>query len=383
MTTKPKPPYFNFILPVKVEFGPGALALLPAELARQEAHRTVFISTAGRKRSGMFVKPFLKLRERDIEAVIYSGVRENPDLESVADCVRFLTEQAPDVLVGVGGGSSLDTTKAAAMCYANGVESVRDLLDMKSRKRSFPVVMVPTTAGSGSEINYWSVITDKVRKEKISLGDPAMAPLAALVDPQLCTTLPPIPTLYTGIDALTHALESYLSVESNWLSDMLSLGAVSLIVNSLEQAVVDGRDLEARCDMSLASMLAGMSMENVGLGLIHAMSHQVSGHYDTPHGLANALLLPTVLAFNGAVCGKKMRSLDGLLHGRRGFGRWLKRLYTRFGINKDMVAIGRRDIPEMVMKVIENVNAKTNPAGADEKEIEHLFELSFAADRTY
>jgi len=249
---------------------------------------------------------------------------------------------------------------------------------MLKKRRSTPVIMVPTTAGSGSEVNYWSVITDKAAKEKLSIGDPGMSPLLALVDPRLCISLPEKATLYTGIDALTHAVESYFSATSNWMSDMLGLGAISLIVTSLEQAIADGQDVQARSNMSLASMLAGMSMENVGLGLIHAMSHQVSGHYDTPHGLANALLLPHVLALNGSVCQSKMRSLAGLVRGSHGFERWLTKLYARFAVDKNMVTIRRADISEMAVRAMENVNAKTNPVRAESKDIESIFERSFA-----
>jgi alcohol dehydrogenase len=368
---------FNFILPTKVEFGPGVLDLLPEELERNEKRRAAFIVTPGRSRSGMLDRPIEALRQRDIEVAVYPRVRENPDVESVADCVGFLKRHSPDVLVGIGGGSSLDTAKAAGICYANEVEDLRDLIALPRKRRSLPVIMVPTTAGSGSEVNYWSVITDKEAKEKLSIGDPAMSPLLALVDPQLCSSLPERPTLYTGIDALTHAVESYFSVTSNWLSDMLALGAVSLIVNSLEQAIIDGQDLQARSNMSLASMLAGMSMENVGLGLIHALSHQVSGHYDTPHGLANALLLSTVLAFNGSVCRKKMRSLEALARGRHGFERWLKKIYTRFGISKGMVSVTREDVPVIAARAIENVNARTNPARAEVKDLEGILQRSF------
>ncbi len=324
---EPSSALFNFILPARVEFGPGVFSLLSRTLGPEEFRKAAFIVTPGRRRSGVLDEPAAALRQEGVEAAIYEGVRENPDLESVADCVRFLREQEPDVLIAVGGGSSLDTAKAA--------------------------------------------------REKISFGDPAMSPYAALVDPQLCMTLPARATLYTGIDALTHALESNFSVSSNWLSDMFSLGAVSLIVQSLEQAVADGGNLQARSNMSLASLPAGMSMENAGLGLIHAMSHQVSGHYDTPHGLTNALLLPEVLAFNGSACRKKMRSLQGLFPGRDGFQRWLKRLYSRFDIDRQSVRIARGDLEHMAVKAGENVNARTNPAKADETDITRLFERSF------
>jgi alcohol dehydrogenase len=364
-------------LPTKVEFGPGAVDLLPEELVRNEQNSAAFIVTEGRSRSGMLARPIQALGKLGVEVFVYSRVRENPDVESVADCVAFLKRHGPDVLVGIGGGSSLDTAKAAGICYANNVEDVRELAALSPKRQSLPVIMVPTTAGSGSEVNYWSVVTDKSAREKLSIGDPSMSPRLAIVDPKLCVSVPRKATLYTGIDALTHAVESYFSVTSNWLSDMFALGAVSLIVNFLEQAVVDGQDLQARSNMSLASMLAGMSMENVGLGLIHALSHQISGHYDTPHGLANALLLPRVLAFNGYVCGKKMRSLEALGRGRHGFQRWLKKMYNRFEINTDMVSIRTADIPGIAGKALENVNARTNPARAEVEDLEHILRSSF------
>lgn len=376
MQARPEP--FNFILPTKVEFGPGAIELLPAELVRNELQKAVFIVTPGRQRSGMLDGPIQTLKRRDIEVAVYAGVRENPSLELVEDCVGFLRRHRPDVLVGIGGGSSLDTTKAAGICYANGVADFREPAARSGKRRSIPVVTVPTTAGSGSEVNYWSVITDKSTKEKLSIGDRGMSPLLALVDPQLCISLPQRATLYTGIDALTHAVESYFSAASNWLSDMLALGAISLIVNSLEQAIAEGGDLQARSNMSLASMLAGMSMENAGLGLIHALSHQVSGHYDTPHGLANALLLPHVMAFNASACRNKTKSLAGLVKGRYGFERWLRKLYVRFGVHRGMIAIHGEDISRMAVKALENVNSRTNPARAEMKDIENILQKSFA-----
>jgi alcohol dehydrogenase len=374
---------FAFSLPVKVEFGPGAIESLPPELARNGFEKAVFVVTPGRHRSGMLDRPINELHQRGIQAEVYPGVRENPDVQSVARCVAFLEAYRPEVIIGLGGGSSLDTAKAAGTCYANGVEDIRALAALQEKRKSLPAIMVPTTSGSGSEVNYWAVVTDEAANEKLSVGDPAMAPLLAVVDPALCVSLPPGATLYTGIDALTHAVESFLSSDSNWLSDKLSLGAVSLIVSSIERAVADGRNLRARADMALASMLAGMSMENVGLGLIHALSHQVSGHYDTPHGLANALLLPTVLAFNHSACRGKMKFLDALVRGGIGFRGWLRRLYRRHGIDRDAVTIHRRDVPRMAEKALANVNARTNPADMEQGDIEHLLQGSFdVSDQT-
>jgi alcohol dehydrogenase len=371
---------FNFILPAKVEFGPGALRKLPDELLRNDFKRAAFVATPGRKRSGMVDELADPLTGEGIEVAVYDRVKENPDVESTAECVRFLKENKPEVIIGLGGGSALDTAKAAGLCYTNGFEDIRELIDeRKPKRKSLPTIMVPTTAGSGSEVNYWAVITDRFKREKLSVGSPSMSPHMALVDPKLTLTLPAVTTLYTGIDALTHAIESYFSSACNRLSDLLSLEAIFLAVKSLEQTVDEGGDLQARCDMALASLLSGMSMENVGLGLIHAMSHQISGYYNTQHGLANAILLPNVLEFNASRCRAKIRSLDSQVKGRNSFKKWLFRTYKKYGIDGKAVEINEKDIPAMSEKASRNVNAQTNPAKADVADIAKIYRKSFKA----
>jgi len=374
--------YFEFILPSKVEYGPGTIKTLPEELLRNDFKRVVFVVTPGRNRSGMLDGILAVLAEEGSEATVFDRVIENPDLASVADCVQFLRAFTPDAVVGVGGGSALDTAKAAAVCYSNGTDSVLDLLNgdggsRKIKKKSLPAIMVPTTAGSGTEVNYWAVITNKAEKEKLSVGAPAMSPHMAIVDPELTLSLPPKVTLYTGIDALTHAIESYLSKTSNWLSDMFSFGAITLIMGSLRRAVDDGANLVARCNMALASMLAGVAMENVGLGLIHAMSHQVSGFYDTPHGLANALLLPEVLAFNRPGAKEKIKSLDRMARGKGGFIRWIEKLYREYDLWIKGVEIKGEDIRIMAVKAADNVNVRTNPVVAGVADIEKIYQECF------
>lgn len=370
--------YLHFALPAKVEFGPGRIKVLPEVLVANEFQHAAFVVTPGRRRSGMLDPTLAALEEHGIEATIFDRVVENPDAESVRECVRFLRGDRPDVVIGVGGGSPLDTAKAAAVCYTNDLEDVLEIArGGKLKRRSLPTIMIPTTSGSGTEVNYWAVITDEASKEKLSVGDPMMSPYVALVDPELTFSLPPKQTLWSGLDALTHAVEAYLSAAGNWLSDMFCLGALSLVLRSLNRAVEKGKSLRARGNMALASLLAGAAMQNVGLGLVHAMSHQVSGLYDTPHGLVNALLLPHVLRFNVPKCRSKMQTVNSLVKGHRGLITWLDGTAKRHGLHPDLVQINEADIPLMAEWALGNVNVRTNPRRPELADIVELYRQSF------
>jgi alcohol dehydrogenase len=258
----------------------------------------------------------------------------------------------------------------------NDTQYVFSLVGTKELRSGPPVFCLPTTSGTGSEVSYWAVITDRGTHEKLSLGDPAFSPALAIVDPELTLTLPPRLTLWTGLDALTHAVEAFLSTLASPLSDLLSREAISVCVRSLGHAVEQGDDLKARGDMALASLLAGAAMQHVGLGLVHAISHQVSGFYDTQHGLANALLLPHVLEFNTPECLEKRKVLDGLTESGNFLG-WLKDLYEKHGLEAEAVEIKEKDIPIMAERAKDNVNAFTNPRRAEVQDIMELQRRSF------
>lgn len=370
--------YLHFALPAKVEFGPGKFRSLADVLASNDFHRPAFVVTPGRERSGMLRGTLEAMASRGIEAMIFDGVPENPDIAAVRACTRFLREHGPDVVIGVGGGSPLDTAKAAAGCYTNGIVDVMEISRGPGlTQRALPTILIPTTSGSGTEVNYWSVISDPETRVKVSVGDPMMAPFMAVVDPELTYSLPPKTTLWSGNDALTHAVEAYTSSAGHWLSDMFCLGSISLSLKSLNRAVEKGDSLRARGNMALASLLAGAAMQNVGLGLVHAMSHQVSGFYDTPHGMTNALLLTHVLRFNAPKCEGKMRTINGLVKGKRGLITWLDRLAKKHDIRRDLIQIREADIPTMAERALDNVNAQTNPRTPELSDIELLYRKSF------
>lgn len=368
----------SFELPARVEFGPGRIGVLERVIEESEFERAAFVMSPGRRRSGAFDSIFSHLKARGIEVLVFDRVERNPTLRSVARCVRFLRRFGPHVVVGIGGGSSLDTAKAAATCIANRTENALDLLDeAKTKRRAVPTILIPTTAGTGTEVNYWSVISDRENREKISIGTPKMAPYMAIIDPSLALSSPPDVTLWSGVDALTHAVEAFISTSGNWLSDMFCLGAVSLVTEWLEHTIVQGDDLAARGSLALASLLAGAAMENVGLGLVHAMSHQISGFYDAPHGQTNALLLPHVLAFNEPACEVKISTLDGLMKGAGTLKAWIDWIYRSYGARYESIRIRDADVQEMAARAASNVNAQTNPRRAAEDEIAAIYRSAF------
>ena len=365
-------------LPAKVEFGPGRIGILERVIEEAEFERVAFIMTPGRRRSGMLDPILARLTTAGMEVLVFDRVAPNPTLTGVARCTRTLRRFAPHVVVGIGGGSALDTAKAAAACVANRTENAVDLLDKELAKRkSVPTILIPTTAGTGTEVNYWAVITDEETREKLSIGTPKMAPYIAIIDPSLALSLPPDLTLWSGLDALTHAVEAFISSSGNWLSDMFCLGAVSLITEWLGHAMVQGDDLSARGSLALASLLAGAAMENVGLGLVHAMSHQIGGFYDLPHGQINAALLPHVLEFNEPACEAKISTLDGLVKEAGTLKAWLGWFLQEHSPTGPRLRIQAADVPEMATRAASNVNARTNPRKATVEEITKLFRKAF------
>ena len=367
--------YFDFVVPTKVKFGPGMRSEIAREIESRDFRSIGIVATKEIVELGLLDDIEAELKEIGRRVEIFAGVTGNPHLSTVSDCYRRFAKFSPDCLVGFGGGSAIDVTKAAALCLANDETDLVNLNDREEVEPAAPYFAVPTTSGTGSEVDYWAVISDPETKSKLSIGRPEMSPLTAVIDPELTLTLPPELTYYTGLDAFSHALEAYFSSESNELSDVLARKSMELVFESLETAVNRGEDLSARGDMALASSLGGAAMQHVGLGLIHAMSHQVSGFYDTNHGLANSLLMLPVLEFNEKTVPDKVKDLENYLGG--GLTDKVEELFEIRDISKDRVRIKEDDLSEMVERAATNVNAETNPRPADRDEIERLYRESF------
>lgn len=249
------------------------------------------------------------LDEAKIPYSLYSKIKANPTIQNVQDGVAAFKESGADFIIAIGGGSSMDTAKAIGIIIRNPeFEDVRSLEGVAPTKNPcVPTFAIPTTAGTAAEVTINYVITDVEKNRKFVCVDPHDIPVIAFVDPDMMSTMPKGLTAATGMDALTHAIEGYITLGAWELSDMFHLEAIRLIAKSLRGAVEN--TTEGREGMALGQYVAGMGFSNVGLGLVHAMAHPLGAVYDTPHGVANAILLPTIMAYNAETTGEKYREI--------------------------------------------------------------------------
>lgn len=285
-------------LPTKLVHGPGALARLGEILHELDVKRPLLVTDPGVAAAGLVERALEHLEN----AVVFDGVRPNPDIALVDDGARVYAEADRDGLVGLGGGSSLDTAKAIGVVARHGgsildYEWGRDPVE----QRIPPTVAIPTTAGTGSEVTLWTVITDHDRKIKFNVGGtPLIAAHVGLIDPELMVGLPPAVTAATGMDALSHAIECYTCDYHQPFSDAVALQAIELVAQWLRRAVVDGSDLEARTNMAHAATLGGMAYGTESAGAAHAMSQSAGGVHDCPHGALTARVLGPVCEYNAS-----------------------------------------------------------------------------------
>ena len=295
---------FNFYpMPTDLHFGHGVLGKLPEQVKSLGGNRVLVVTDEGVQRSGAVARVQRFLSDAGLEASIFAGVQADSGSGLITEATRQLVETEANVVVGIGGGSSLDTAKAVAVLAANG-GSITDYVGVgKVKKKPLPVIAIPTTAGTGSEVSFWSVFTDDTKAMKVAIGGFMIYPAVALCDPELTLSLPPLTTAATGMDALTHAIECYTNKACQPISGTLALEAIRLIGQHLRAAVLNGEDRKARFGMLLASTMAGMAMNPTRLGLAHALAMPLgSWTLRVPHGLANAITLPWVMRFNCLAC---------------------------------------------------------------------------------
>ena len=253
------------------------------------------------------VTDLLEAENMDFE--IYSEIQPNPTIENVQSGVAAFKKAAADYIIAIGGGSSMDTAKAIGIIITNPeFEDVRSLEGLSATKKPcVPIFAVPTTAGTAAEVTINYVITDVEKKRKFVCVDPHDIPVVAFVDPEMMSSMPKGLTASTGMDALTHAIEGYTTLGANTITDMFNLKAIELIAKSLRGAVENTK--EGREGMALGQYLTGMGFSNCGLGIVHSMAHSLGAVYDTPHGVANAILLPTVMEYNAEATGEKLKDV--------------------------------------------------------------------------
>ncbi|MDF3029816.1 MAG: iron-containing alcohol dehydrogenase [Moraxellaceae bacterium] len=289
------------VLPVSqplIFIGEGAALRLCNSIADQGYRRVLIVTDDVLNRLGVITPLATTLHGRGVMTTLYDGVRPDPSFEVVEAGLRACRSANADAVLVVGGGSAIDTGKVIALAASTG-KSPRQLVGvLKGRRPALPLFVVPSTAGTGSEASIGAVISDSVTHEKALVVDPAMIPLAAALDPRITAGMPAAVTAETGIDALTHALEGWMSEFASPQSDRLNGTAIRLILNNLERACTEPSNLAAREAMALASHYAGICLNTSAIGYVHAIAHQLGACYAVPHGRANAMVLPHVLEFN-------------------------------------------------------------------------------------
>lgn len=301
---------FGFDLPTEIEFGLGVYKELPKEL--EEGKRVLIVSDPGLKKVGLLDKIINVVSDNGFEVDVYTEITPNPDEELVSDLTSYINEKGSEQIVVLGGGSSIDAAKVAScMAVNNGPLEDYQWNNRSFENRSLPLFVFPTTAGTGSEVTGVAVITS--RNTKKGVVDKYIFPDKAIVDPELMKTLPPYLTAITGMDALTHAIEAYLGLGANALTDSLAERAIKLIADYLPRAYANGEDEEARYNMAVASTLAGIAMDQAGLGIVHSLASPVCANLHLSHGLANSFLLPYGMEFNLIARKEKMSNIAELM----------------------------------------------------------------------
>ena len=329
------------------------------------------------------------LASHGVDTLVFHGVQPNPTTKNVADGLKQLRDNDCDFVISLGGGSPHDCAKGIALVAANG-GTIKDYEGLdQSAKPQLPLVAINTTAGTASEMTRFCIITDEERHVKMAIVDRNVTPLLSVNDPELMVGMPKGLTAATGMDALTHAIEAYVSTAANPITDACAIKAMELISQNLRQAVSDGKDLTARENMAYAQFLAGMAFNNASLGFVHAMAHQLGGFYDLPHGVCNAVLLPHVQTFNASVCAARLTDVAHALgadvrglspeEGAQAAIAAIRTLAKDVEIPAGLRDLGAKldDIPILATNALKDACGFTNPRKADQGQIEEIFRNAF------
>ena len=365
--------------------GKGAIQEIAGEVTRRGFRKAFVCSGPTLYKHGVTKKVTDVLEQAGCPYEVYTNIKENPTIENVQDGVKAYKASRADFIVALGGGSPMDTAKAIGIIINNPeFEDVRSLEGVAPTKNpSVPIIAVPTTAGTASEITINYVITDTEKRRKFVCVDTHDIPIVAVVDPDMMSSMPKGLTAATGMDALTHAIEGYITNAAWEMTDMFHLKAIELISSSLRGAVENTP--EGREGMALGQYVAGMGFSNVGLGIVHSMAHALGAVYDTPHGVANAILLPTVMEFNADATGEKYRDIAKAMgvqgtetmsqeEYRKAAVDAVRKLASDVGIPKDLKGIAKEeDVRFLSESAVADACAPGNPKEATLEDIEMLY----------
>ncbi len=348
-------------------FGAGAIKNIPEEVARRGFKKALIVTDKDLIKFGVAKKVFDVLEEAGLAYAVFDSLKQNPTIKNVQDCVAAFKAAGADYMIAIGGGSSMDTAKGTGIIINNPeYADVRSLEGVAPTKHpAVPTFAVPTTAGTAAETTINYVITDEEKRRKFVCVDPHDIPQIAVVDADMMSSMPKGLAAATGMDALTHAIEGYITPGAWELSDMFSLKSIQLIADNLRAAVNDDCS-QAKENMALGQYVTGMAYSNVGLGLVHGMAHPLGAFYDMPHGVANALLLPYIMEYNADYTGEKYREIA--------------RVFGVEGVDKMSPAEYRRAAVDAVRQLSKDVHIpqKLSELNVKEADLEALTESAFA-----
>ena len=358
--------FMNWKEPTLLE-GEGAILKLPSFIKNKNINKVLIVTDQGLMNLHLLDSLLIELSKQGIAYVIYDKVQPNPTIPSIEECKQMYIDNKCEGIIAFGGGSPMDCAKAAAARVVKPKQSVRKMRGyLKVNKKLPPFFAVPTTAGTGSETTLAAVVTDPTTHEKNAICDPCLRPKYAVLDPVLTVGLPPHITSTTGMDALTHAVEAYIGKSNVKSTIRYSEDAVKLIHANLEKAYLNGKDLEARNNMLLASFYAGNAFTRAFVGYVHAIAHNLGGMYNTPHGLANAVILPYVLEWYGKSVYKPLSKLADLIgitnidmsieDKAKAYINEIKRMNKAMNIPDKFDFIKEEDIPTLVKRALKEGN---------------------------
>lgn len=384
--------YRELYQPAHSIIGKGCLSKIPDYIRKCGGTRAMVVTDEGLVKLGTVKKVTDILDQAGMPYHVFDKVQPNPTVSQVNTAFSFYNANRCDYLIGIGGGSAQDVAKAVSILGANGGK-VEDYNGYdKSKKAGAPLIAINTTAGTGSEVTRAFVVTDEVNKIKMLCIDSNSLAFLAVNDPALMVDMPPALTAATGMDALTHAIEAYVSNAHFPFTDGIALQAISLVAKSLEKAVKDGRNMDARTDMCWAANLGGLAFSNAGLGMVHGMAHQLGGFYNTPHGVANAILLPYVMRFNAYTCPDRYADIAqafGIDTGRMSTTQaanaaitFVEDLSKRIHIPalKD-TAFKPSDVITLSMHTLQDTSMPTNPREASLTDVQKVFMNAYSETR--
>ena len=377
----------RFILNEVSYFGPGSRSVLPEVVARLGKSKALVVTDAGLIKFGVAAMVTDILDSNKIAYDVFSDVKPNPTVTNVKNGIEAFKASGADFLIAIGGGSAIDTAKAIGIVVNN--PEFADIVSLEgvapTKNKSIPMIALPTTAGTAAETTINYVIIDEEKQKKMVCVDPNDIPAVAIIDAELMYSLPKGLTTATGMDALTHAIEGYITKGAWSMSDMFEIEAIRMISRHLPNAVENPTDAEARNGMAIAQYIAGMAFSNVGLGLVHGMAHPMGSLFDVPHGVANALLLPTIMEFNMPACLNKYPDIaramgvntDGMSaeDASKAAVEAVRALSITVGIPQHLSDLGitQKDIPALAEQAIADVCTPGNPREVTIDDIKALY----------